>query len=211
MSKIKDFLKSTVPYLLILLALSFYMAQFSEKLSPKDSIHELESAIKEHSLVRFNDYFDSDLFIRGLVDDFFDETVGGVNPASELEMVVSAIGMDMLDSIKPKIVASIKRSIIKYVKKGVLEYEKKNADKTELKIADTLEKAYQINGNYRGLKSITADGERRYANFDFYYKPADKVINIKLLMIEESGLWRVVRLSNFSELYEILNHKQNGS
>ncbi len=172
--------------------------------SPQHSVDRLVEAIKQRNILTVRKYTDINLIISGLVDDLLDKTVADYQPKSDLEAVGKAIGIGMLDTLKPSIIASGKESVVNLIEKGVFEPKTTRKESQAISLAETWSRTEGIFKNYRGIEYTRKEGSSAFVGLKLYHHQYDESFTLELEMVDMDGYWKAVKLVNFLELHNRL-------
>jgi hypothetical protein len=196
----------------VLLAAGFVYLHYRN--SPRYALAQIRSAVERHDRLRFERYVDVDRFSTTLVDQLtghiaaesFRQSPGSENGMGALG---SALGMGLLERLKPAMVEAVRSSMRESVQNGSLAglFAKPARDgEVDLqRLGSTMGVGKDV---FLGVGGIRQDGST--ALVDLRVRPIllDTVLTVSLRMEKTNGTWRVVAPDNLTSYLATLSRLQ---
>jgi hypothetical protein len=199
---------------LILVALVGGLGYWYWTTTPEYAIEQVRNSVRDHDLVKFQKYADTDAIASNIVDDFLEKPMQEVLGAGLLGRFLTA---GLVGMFKQEMVTGTKEQVVRFVETGDFVDKSKSVDSgvapTPLEQVD--KRLGFRNHAFKEIESVHKDGKIATVDILVHNQVYNKDLKVELKMNDMGGYWRLTELSNFPEItakiveWEVDAAKQN--
>jgi hypothetical protein len=199
---------------LILLVLVGGLGYWYWTTTPEYAIEQVRNSVRDHDLVKFQKYADTDAIASNMVDDFLAKPMQEVLGTGLLGRFLTA---GLVSMFKQEMVTGTKEQILRFVETGDFVDRSKAIDPgsspTPLEQVD--KRLGFRNHAFKEIQSIHKDGKIATVDILVHNQVYNKDLTVELKMHDLGRIWRVTELSNLPEItakiveWEVTAAKQN--
>jgi len=171
--------------------------------TPTYSLLQIKKAVETHDVTKFEKHVDIEGVSSRLIDDMMSDTLKETQSESDIGSFGTALGMGLVQLMKPRLVQAVREQAVRLVEKGAFGSSTpgtKEDDSKGLNLHAISDQIGADENSFKGINHIKKQGKIALVGLGFKNPKLDADLVLELKLRDMGGYWQLAEFANVAEL-----------